>query len=99
VRAGLNVVAGDVQTYEQCEDLKTQAINHIGSVSADIDALVLTLTQDDIAKWQAVFTEYNMPCSRIPLRYCPNMLTGADEACAACNDECVQIDADCEIDP
>jgi len=99
VRAGLNVLAGDVQSYEQCEDLKAQAIMHVGAVSADIDALVLTLTTNDIDMWQAVFTEYNMPCSRIPLRYCTNMERGADVACAACNDACVELDFECEVDP
>jgi len=95
VRAGLNVLAGDVQTYETCEQLKSQSINHVTAVSRDIDALVLTLTTDDIDMWQAVFTEYNMPCSRIPLRYCDRMLKGADLACATCNDGCVELDFDC----
>lgn len=99
VRAGLNVLAGDVQSYEQCETLKEQAITNIGDVSADIDALVLVLTTNDIDKWQAVFTEYNMPCSRIPLRYCDNMMKGSDMACATCNDDCVELDFVCEVDP
>lgn len=99
MRAGLNVLAGDVQSYEQCETLKEQAITNIGDVSADIDALVLVLTTNDIDKWQAVFTEYNMPCSRIPLRYCDNMMKGSDMACATCNDDCVELDFVCDVDP
>lgn len=98
IRAGLSVLAGDVDQYEVCEDLKVQTINSVASVSADIDALVLALVTDDRTDWQAVFTEYNMPCSRIPLRYCDAMMSGADPACSTCNDACQQIDDDCLID-
>lgn len=97
VRAGLNVLAGDVEQYETCEDLKTRTINSVVSVSADIDALVLALVKDDTMAWQAAFTEYRMPCSSIPLRYCDSMTAGTHPACSTCNDQCQQIDEECTI--
>merc|ERR1712142_1255819 len=97
IRAGLATLATDVGTYETCEDLKTQTISSVASVSGDIDALVLQLLTDDSDAWQSVFTEYSMPCSRIPLRYCDSMKVGTDEACAKCNDACQEIGDPCQI--
>lgn len=98
IAATVNGLTGDVAEYEQCYDMKTKTINDVAAVSADIDALILQLSQDDTDAWQAVFTEYNMPCARIPLRYCAMMTSGDDKACSSCNDVCQQIDAACQVD-
>jgi len=95
IRAGLNILANDVEKFEACESVNQNAISQVASVSADIDALVFTLIADDTKKWQAAFTQYNMQCSYVPNRFCASMRTGGNAACASCNDECIPVGEVC----
>jgi len=92
IRAGLNILANDVEKFEACEAVNQNAISQVASVSADIDALVFTLIADDTKYWQDAYDQYTMECKYFPNRFCASIRSGSNAAvCQACNDECIPV--------
>lgn len=95
IRTSIALLSGDVATYATCHDYKTEVIQDVQDVNADIDALILKLQQDDTASWQAAFTQYSMDCSYVPGAYCESMQTSNTQACEVCGNSCQSFGSEC----
>lgn len=95
IRTSIALLSGDVATYATCHDYKTEVIQDVQDVNADIDALILKLQEDDTAAWQAAFTQYSMECSYVPGSYCAAMQRDSTQACEVCGNDCQAFGSEC----
>jgi len=49
-----------------------------------MDALIVALQTEDVAKWQAVRDDFSAGCSYMPNQYCGLIETSAGSGTAAC---------------
>lgn len=95
IRTSIALLSGDVATYATCHDYKTEVIQDVQDVNADIDALILKLQQDDTVAWQSAYTQYSMDCDFVPTTYCAAMQANNAQACEVCGNSCQAYGTEC----